>query len=80
MGVAIASIPHTRVLLQLRLGQNGRQRVSADFRLSLSVVGGRVPHALLVRVHLLHVVPSVSVSVQGDLGERAVLQRARESC
>lgn len=52
--------------------------MSADFCLSLSVVGGRVPHALLVRVHLLHVVPSVSV--QGDLGERAVLDRPGEGC
>lgn len=66
------------MLLQLRLGKDGRQRVSADFCLSLSVVGGRVPHALLVRVHLLHVVPSVSV--QGDLGERAVLDRPGEGC
>lgn len=69
---------HTSVLLQLTLGKNGRQRVSADFCLSLSVVRGRVPHALLIRVHLLHIVPSVNV--QGDLGERAVLERAWESC
>lgn len=51
--------------------------MSADFGLGLSVVGGRVPHALLVRVHLLHVVPSVAV--QGDLGERGVLEGPRES-
>lgn len=64
---------HTGVLLQLRLGENGGQSVSADFRLSRSVVGGHVPHAVLIRVHLLHVVPPVAV--QGDLGEGAILDR-----
>lgn len=60
------------VLLQLSFGKNGRQRVSAAFCLRLPVVRGRVPRALLVRVHLLQVVPSVAV--RGDLGERAVLK------
>lgn len=66
------------VHLQLRLGENGGQSVSADFDLSLSVVRGHVSHALLIRVHLLHVVPAVTV--QGDLGERAILdgQSTRE--
>lgn len=64
---------HTSGLLQLRLGENGGQSVSADFGLSRSVVRGHVPHALLIRVHLQDIVPPVAV--QGDLGERAILDR-----
>lgn len=63
--------------LQLRLGENGGQRVSAHFGLSRSVVRGHVSQALLIRVHLLHVVPAVAV--QGDLGEGAVLGGASGS-
>lgn len=54
------------VLLQLGLGQNGRQSVSADFGLASSVIGAHVAHALLVRVHVLHVV--ATLARQGDLG------------
>lgn len=70
-------ITESRCDLQLRLRENGRQRVSADFDLGLPVVRGHVSHALLIRVHLLHVVPAVTV--QGDLGERAILDRASGS-
>lgn len=54
------------VLLQVRLRQNGGQSVSADFGLASSVIRAHVAHALLVRVHVLHVV--ATLTGQGDLG------------
>lgn len=54
------------VLLQLRLMQDGGQSVSTDFGLASSVIGAHVAYALLVRVHVLHVV--TTMTGQGDLG------------
>lgn len=60
------------MLLQLWLGQNGGQSVPPDFGLASSVIRAHVAHTLLVRVHVLHVV--TTLTGQGDLGQRSLLK------
>lgn len=63
-------------LLQLGLRQDGRQSVPADFGLAPPVIGADVAHALLVRVHVLRVVPTLAR--QSDLGQGALLEERVE--
>lgn len=62
-----------RVHLQLRLGQNWREGMSAYFAWPPSVIGAHVSYTLLIWVQILSVV--TTLTGQSDLRQRALLEK-----